>query len=290
MELKIYKPLPRFPPISLSGGRCQLNCRHCNRTYLGGMTQADTPERLLRVCRRLEAEGALGVLLSGGSDREGRLMNLRRMLPAIRRVREETNLILNVHPGLLDRETAGDLHVDFASLEIPGDETLERVFGLDATTEDYLTTYQHLVAAGVHVVPHVTVYHGREAALLETIEAPETIVVIVFSPTRGTPMAEVPPPDADMVGQVVADLRTMHPGAEIALGCMRPRRRPLREEIERAALDAGVSRMVLPARSTVETAQERGYTLTHFDACCALPQSLVQQSPALAKCASAGDC
>jgi hypothetical protein len=277
MQLKIYRPLPKFPPLSLSGGRCQLNCRHCNRTYLGGMTRADTPERLLQACRKLEVEGALGVLLSGGSDQGGRLMNLRRMLPAIRRVREETDLILNVHPGILDRETAEALEVDFASLEIPDDTTIREVFGLDATTGDYLTTYRHLMTAGIPVVPHVTVYNGREAALIETLDAPAVIVVIVFAPTRGTPMAETPPPDAEMVGRVVADLKAMHPGAEIALGCMRPKRRPLREAIERAALEAGVSRIVLPARSTVTLAQERGYTLTHLDACCALPTALEPQ-------------
>jgi hypothetical protein len=286
MHLKIYRPLPKFPPVSLSGGSCQLNCQHCNRTYLGGMTRVETPERLLDTCRRLEAEGAVGVLLSGGSDRDGRLMNLQRMLPAIRNVREETDLILNVHPGLLDRETAEGLDVDFASLEIPGDETIRQIFGLNATTEDYLATYRHLVAAGTRVVPHVTVYNGKEAALLEAIDDPAVIVVIVFSPTRDTPMADTPPPTADRVGQVVADLRTRHPGAEIALGCMRPRRRPIREQIERAALEAGVSRMVLPARSTIERAQARGDTLMHLDACCALPTAYedrirAHQSPTL---------
>jgi hypothetical protein len=274
MQLKIYRPLPKFPPVSLSGGRCRLNCRHCNRTYLSGMRPADTPERLLRTCKHLAAEGARGVLLSGGSDRDGRLMNLRAMLPAIRRIRAETDLILNVHPGILDRETAAALDVDFASLEIPSDDTIQRVFGLDATTADYLTTYRHLVGAGTRVVPHVTVYNGDEAILLAAISAPEVIVVIVFSPTRGTPMADTPPPDAKAVGRVVTDLKTMHPEAEIALGCMRPKRRPLRTEIERAALDAGVTRMVLPARSTVVAAQARGYTLTTLDACCALPTSL----------------
>ncbi len=273
-QLKVYRPLPSFPPVSLSGGQCRLNCRHCSRTYLSGMRPVDTPERLIRTCKDLEAEGALGVLLSGGSDREGRLINLRAMLPAIRRVREETGLILNVHPGLLDRETAEALDVHFASLEIPDDRTIREVFGLDATTADYLTTYRHLVAAGTRVVPHVTVYTGEEGALLEGIEAPEVIVVIVFSPTRGTPMADTPPPDADQVGRVVADLSAMHPNAEIALGCMRPRRRPLREQIERAALDAGVSRMVLPTRSTLDLARERGYPLTHLDVCCALPTDL----------------
>ncbi|MGC9523470.1 MAG: radical SAM protein [Anaerolineae bacterium] len=276
MLLKTYYPMPKFPPISLSGAQCRLSCEHCNRAYLRGMAPATTDAALYETCKRLADEGAIGVLLSGGSDRDGSILNLRDRVATIRRIKAETGLILNLHPGLMDAETAealGDV-IDFASVEIPSDETIRDVFRLDATRDDYVATYDALRAAGIRVAPHVTVYEGGEERLLEGLAPPEVVTVIVFSPTRDTPMADVTPPSASMVGDVIRGIKAAYPTTEISLGCMRPRTRDLRVAIEVAALDAGATRMVLPSRETLDLAEERGYEIARFDACCALPKSL----------------
>jgi lipoyl synthase len=283
-HLKIYTPGAKFPPISLSGTQCQLGCRHCDRAYLRGMRPASTPEALLQTCHDLKSQGAIGALLSGGSAQDGGILNLENpaMIRAILQAKDETGLIFNMHPGLMADETTRALAgaIDFVSLEIPATATIRDVFGLDATSEDYVATYHRLRDAGMHVVPHVAVYDGTEAALLATIAItphPETIVVIVFSPTRGTPMAEAPPPSPEMVGGVIQRLVAHFPETEIALGCMRPRTRELRTALELAALDAGVTRMELPSRGTLDVANQRGYRIERFDACCALPNALEDQ-------------
>ena len=273
--LKTYTPHPRFPAISLSGARCEMRCRHCNAAYLGGMLPAETPAALVKVCRRLEAEGAVGALLSGGSDRHGRILNLTEMLDAIRQVKAATALVLNLHPGLVDAETARALAVDIVSLEIPGDEVIRDVFGFNGSEADYWETYRYLADAGLTVVPHVAVYDGDEDRLLHPLAAsempaPEVIVVIVFSPTRDTPMAMVPPPTPEAVGGVIARIKTRFPESELSLGCMRPRDKGLRTEIELAALEAGATRMEIPSRETLRRAEARGYEIRAFDACCAL--------------------
>ena len=121
MHLKTYHPIPKFPPISLSGTQCQLSCQHCNREYLRGMIPAMTPETLVRTCRDLRAKGAIGALLSGGSTRDGGILNMREMREAIVQAKAETGLILNIHPGLMDEATVQALSgaIDFVSLEIP---------------------------------------------------------------------------------------------------------------------------------------------------------------------------
>jgi len=124
------------------------------------------------------------------------------------------------------------------------------------------------------VVPHITVYTGDEDELLESIEAPRIIVVIVFAPTRSTAMAATQPPSPQVVGGVVRRVRARFPDAEISLGCMRPRTRGLREAIEIAALDAGVTRIELPSHSTLSYAAAQGHTIRAYDACCALPPQL----------------
>ncbi|MGC9393297.1 MAG: radical SAM protein [Anaerolineae bacterium] len=278
MRLKTYYPLPKFPPISLSGAACNLHCAHCDATYLGGMLPADTPEALVERCRALRQNGAIGALLSGGSDTDGTLLNLAAITDAIRQAKQETGLILNLHPGLIDAATAQRLTgaVDFASLDIPSDDVIQRVLRLDATTANYIAAYHTLRAARIDVVPHVTVYNGDEAGLLQSIAAgddlPHTVVVIVFSPTRGTPLADVPAPEPEAVANVVAGIKALFPAAEISLGCMRPRTRPLREAIELAALQAGVARMELPSQKTLRYARDAGYDIVMFDACCALPE------------------
>jgi len=285
MYLKTYAPGAKFPPISLSGTQCQLGCRHCDRAYLRGMRPATTPQELLQTCRDLQRRGAIGALLSGGSSRDGGILNLENpaMIRAIRQAKDETGLILNMHPGLMSDEATRALAgaIDFVSLEIPATATIRDVFGLDATSEDYVATYHQLRDAGLHVVPHIAVYDGTEAALLDPLVSsphPETIVVIVFSPTRGTPMADAPPPSPELVGGVIRRLVARFPETEIALGCMRPRTRELRTALELAALDAGVSRMEMPSRKALEMANRRGYRIERFDTCCALPKTLEDQA------------
>jgi uncharacterized radical SAM superfamily protein len=275
MILKTYTPLPRFPAISLSGNSCELHCKHCNATYLGHMLKGDTPESLLKICRKLKKKGAVGALLSGGSDFSGQMLNLDKLLPTISKIKDETNLILNIHPGLLSRDMTRKLHVDFASLEIPSNNVIRDIYGLHLTRAHYIEVYHNLKNAGIKVIPHVSVYNGDEHHLLEGIEVPETIVVIVFSPTRNTSMAKQASPTPHMVKGVVNNLKQMFPDTEISLGCMRTRERSLRYAIEIAALEGGATRIELPSKQTIMDCPSLGFSsYVNFDACCALPNEL----------------
>ncbi|MDQ7053247.1 MAG: hypothetical protein Q9P14_10265 [candidate division KSB1 bacterium] len=61
-----------FVSISLTGTACALNCEHCQMQVLKGMLDL-TGHRggLFDLCRQLKQRGARGVLISGGSDRQG---------------------------------------------------------------------------------------------------------------------------------------------------------------------------------------------------------------------------
>lgn len=272
MFLKTYYPYPGFSPISISGDKCALKCRHCSGIYLKNMIPASTPEKLIKVCRKINENNGVGFLLSGGYDKKGRLLNLERMLNAIKKIKKETGLIINIHPGLVNKKVSEQLDVDFASVEIPSDDVVKNVFRLNAKTDDYVETYYNLKNADIDVVPHICVYSGDEHKLLENIEPPSAIVVIVFTPTKNTPMQNESVPEAKMIGNIVRNLKKMFPESEISLGCMRPRNRCIREEIEIEALKSGVSRMELPSEKTISYAKEKGYEIKRFDACCALPE------------------
>lgn len=282
-EIRFYYPLPRFPNVSVTGGGCALGCKHCGGYYLRGMEGAETPSKLKAFCTRLEADGGIGLLVSGGCDAEGRVP-LDRFLGALRWVKENTGLIVNVHTGLLDHgqaEEIGSTGVDIVSVDVVGsNETIRRVYGLSATVDDYRETLNSLKEARVpHIVPHICVGldFGKirgEATALEVARGidPELVVILGLMPTPGTAMESVKPPSAEALARAVTAARLMFPEAGVALGCMRPRIRKGR--IEELAMKAGASRLVLPSRSTIEKAEAGGFRVMHLDGCCSIPVGL----------------
>jgi len=279
--LRAYYPSSLFPPISVTGARCELNCAHCNRRYLRHMISAETPEKLYEVCVSLYERGAVGCLISGGSTREG-YVPLEPFVDAIRLVKRETDLILNVHTGLVGRELArrlAEAGVDVASLDVAGDtDTVRTIYGLNREAEDYFEALRVHVEAGIkHVVPHICIglHYGELKGEFMALEAvrrikPETLVFIVLTPTRGTRMEGAPPPDPLTVAKVIAAARLMLKDTMIILGCMRPAGM-VREKIDLLALNM-VDGIVLPAQKTIKEAERRGFMIKRLSACCAIPR------------------
>jgi hypothetical protein len=282
-EIRFYYPLPRFPNVSVTGGGCALVCKHCGGHYLKAMEGTETPSKLKAFCTRLEADSGIGLLVSGGCDAEGRVP-LDRFLDALRWVKENTGLIVNVHTGLLDKKQAeeiGSTGVDIVSVDMVGsNETIRRVYGLKATVDDYRETLNSLKEARVpHIVPHICVGldFGKirgEATALKVARGidPELVVILGLMPTPGTAMESVKPPSAEALARTVTAARLMFPEAGVALGCMRPRTG--KERIEELAMKAGASRLVLPSRSTIEKAEAGGFRVMHLDGCCSIPVDL----------------
>jgi hypothetical protein len=282
-EMRFYYPLPRFPSISVTGYRCSLNCDYCQGKYLRQMKPVETPEALKKLCQRLDREGAVGCLISGGSTPLGSVP-LEGFYDALRWAKEETGLIVNVHTGLVDRHQAEQIAatgIDIASLDLIGSgETIHRVTGLNKTPEDYLESLLLLREAGIpSVVPHICVGLNwgavkGEANALSLLKGfnPELIVILGLRPTKGTPMESVPAPKPETLAKMIAVARLMYTKTSIALGCMRPQQG--RAKAERLALMAGADRIVLPSAGTVRVAEERGLNPIHLDACCAVPRRL----------------
>ncbi len=282
-KIRFYYPLPRFPNVSVTGGVCALGCKHCGGHYLKTMNGIQTPSKLKEFCKKLETEGGIGLLVSGGCDTEGRVP-LDRFLDALRWTKENTGLIINVHTGLLDKRQAeelGSTGVDIVSVDVVGsNETIRHVYGLNATVDDYWETLNSLKEARIpNIVPHICVGldFGKirgEAAALEVAQRidPELVVILGLMPTPGTAMENVPPPSAEVVARAVAATSIMLPNAGVALGCMRSRIG--KEKIEKLAIRAGANRLVLPSRSTIENVKAIGFKVIHLDGCCAIPEDL----------------
>lgn len=283
---RAYHVWPKFPSVSMSGNSCALSCKHCNHTYLNDMQNLTEPDELLNSCRRFADEGAVGFLLSGGCDKNGAMLNLRKLLPIVKQIKKETDLVVKLHTGLVDKELAEDIvaaGVDIASVEVVGsNETIQEIFDFNATVDSYADTLQNLEAAGMpYIVPHVCIglHYGElkgEFHALEVIKNfcdPSLLVLIIFRPTKGTILEQCKIPSADDISTVVEKAKELFPDKDVSLGCIRPRAR-FREEIELAALKAGVTRMEIPSKNTLRCANEMGYTIKKIHACCALPKEL----------------
>ena len=283
---RAYHVWPKFPSVSMSGNSCALSCKHCNHTYLNDMQNLTEPDELLNSCRRFADEGAVGFLLSGGCDKNGAMLNLRKLLPIVKQIKKETDLVVKLHTGLVDKELAEDIvaaGVDIASVEVVGsNETIQEIFDFNATVESYADTLQNLEAAGMpYIVPHVCIglHYGKlkgEFHALEVVKNfcdPSLLVLIIFRPTKGTILEQCKISSADDVSTVVEKAKELFPDKDVSLGCIRPRAK-FREEIELAALKAGVTRMEIPSKNTLRCASEMGYTIKKIHACCALPKEL----------------
>ncbi|MHA1731068.1 MAG: radical SAM protein [Promethearchaeota archaeon] len=281
MKVKLYYPGRDFPSISVTGEQCSLECAHCNKKYLRGMIPAVTPGDLLEKCRELERRGSVGCLISGGCD-SGGAVPLEPFLETIRQVKEETGLVLNVHTGLLTEGVARGLAaagIDAVSFDVNLDpEVIGGVYHLDASPDDYKNAMDLLVGNGVPVVPHICVglNGGRLGMELEALRfvhdyPVDGLVFIVLIPPKNTPTSSMfVEPDPLDLGRVVAAARLQFREADISLGCMRPKTRGKRLEYERQAVLSGANQLVLPAPTTVEWLEGRGYETERYNACCAV--------------------
>jgi len=281
--IKVYHKA--FQPVSVTGLSCALNCKHCHQHYLEHMIPANNPEKLLRVCRNLSANKSPGVLLSGGSRKDG-TVPLEEFAEIIRKIKKETNLIISAHTGPVDYERAKILveaGLDIALLDVVGSaETTRSVYGVEITPDDYSKTSAALNAAGIpNISPHICVglHFGKlkgEAKALEIVSHAKvsTIAIVVVIPTKETAMADVLPPSPEDVARVISIANLMFPDTPISLGCVRPGR-DYRSSIDELAIKAGISKLAIPTTRLFEIARSQGLRIKpYYDTmCCSVDES-----------------
>ncbi len=269
----------RYPAVSLTGRDCELGCDHCRGRLLETMLPATSPAELVELGRRLAAQGQQGFLLSGGSDRRGRLP-WAEYLPAIAQVIEETGLTVTAHVARIDAPTARALKeagvrqalIDVVGAEETAREVLHLADGLAAQAE----TLAALAQAGLEVVPHIILglHGGRlkgEERALELVAGLECrrVVFVVLMPLRGTPFADREPPAPEVVARFLARARERLPAPAHHLGCARPRGR-FRAELDALAVEAGINALAIPSDAALDKARELGIEISYADTCCSL--------------------
>ena len=283
-SLKIYIPNKRFPAISITGSECSLHCEHCNKKYLDGMKPILNNLELKTYLMDLHNKDGIGVLISGGCLPDGSVPLLD-YLDSIKEIKENTNLIINAHTGLLSEETAkklAEVGVDIVSFDVNmDDDIIKNIYHLDKDMDDYKRSIGYLHKYGINIVPHICVglYYGKLHKELESIKFikesginPSLIVLIALIPPKKSKTEFVGLKPIDLA-KIISIIRFVFPQSEISLGCMRPRGN-VKVKIEKYAIEAGINRIEIPSKKTLKWAKERDPNTTYdfFSACCAIPE------------------
>ena len=282
--LKIYNPTKRFPAISITGSECALECEHCNKKYLKGMKQLVDNRTLEQFLMHLSKNNGVGALITGGCRQDGSVPLLD-FLDTIKKVKRETNLIINTHTGLLNQETAKKLanaDVDIVSFDINMDEEVVRnIYHLDIELSEYKKAIELLKKYELNIVPHICVglHYGKLNKELDSIKFikeseinPSLIVIIVLIPPKNS-MIKFDTPKPEDIAKIIAVLRFVFPKTEISLGCMRPRGK-IKIKVEKCAIKGGITRIEIPSKETLKWLKNHKSKIQFkfFSACCAIPE------------------
>lgn len=263
-----------FTPISLTGTRCSLECKHCNSHYLNHMLDG-SEGKLYPQVRLLKENGAEGILLSGGSTPEGSVptyLNTEDIL----KIKQEMNLKISAHTGIVDESHAHILsgYLDMALVDVIGsDETIHDILGIDACVRDYEDSLRALSSYGVPLAPHIIIglNNGKLGGELKALEMvskfnPEVVVMVIFIPTKGTALERVAPPAMEDVVMVITKAREMF-DVPLSLSCVRPGGR-YRSMLDMYAILAGIDRIAVPSRNAYATSRELGLNIVEIRKMC----------------------
>jgi uncharacterized radical SAM superfamily protein len=267
-----------FPSISVTGQVCALMCKHCKGKLLESLIPATTCGELLKKADILYWKGAKGILLTGGCDEFGSVP-IKTFVPAIKAIKDKTNLILIAHTGFVSCEDAKELKesgLDGIGFDVIGDmSTAREIYGLEVTEKEYLENLLAIESSGLTIFPHVCVglHFGkmkgefRALELIKTIH-PSTIIITGLMPVPGTPMARMKPEPSDFA-KVIKKAIEMFPSTPVVLGCAHSSGND-RGEIEKIAIECGAAGIATPALQTIEYARDKGFEINYYGTCCGL--------------------
>jgi len=268
-----------FLSLSVTGTSCSLNCEHCDSQLLKGMEETLTPESLFERCLDIKNQGGEGVLISGGSDSTGHVP-LGRFGQVIKRVKNDLDLQVVVHTGLVTPETAyqlADAGIDAAMLDVIGDdEVSSKVYHISDGPKKMRRSLDILEEHKIPTVPHILVglNYGQLRGEIEALHMiskgnPSAVVIIALNPVRKTAMENVTPPSPEAIGRIMSVARLGFPEIPILLGCARPMGQH-KIDTDMYAVRSGVNGIAMISQEGVDFARAQGLEPTFEDVCCSL--------------------
>ncbi|MCK5309687.1 MAG: radical SAM protein [Thermoplasmata archaeon] len=266
--MQIFWPSQNFITVSVTGHECQLMCQHCQSRFLKHMEPANTPEKLWELASETDAKG---MLISGGSDLNGAVPILP-YLDIIKNIKEELNISINLHTGLITLEDISKLAgkgIDVISFDVIGSaEALKNVYGQEVEDDYFDNALAEFKKAGLKVVPHITVGldrgndSGEENALkIIARHGPDFVVLNALMSSEGAKKATRRLIDVLRLAREILPEKTA-----IGIGCMRPRGQIVDADL---LMELGINTMALPSKDLIRQLRSLGVDIVEKDGCCA---------------------
>ena len=269
-----------FPAFSITAGACALNCDHCQKKILEPMIPATNPEMLDQKVRQLIASQDLsGFLLSGGSNKKNEIP-YDRYMPVVEQLKKDfPRMKIALHSALLDEARARAMEsagIDTVMMDVIGAQaTINEVYKLDRSVDDFEETLAALFSTSMEVTPHIVIglHYGRilgEANALDIVSRyPVTaLVLVVIMPFYAKPGTFITPSTAD-VGNIFYAAREKLPDKQLLLGCARPP--GMHKRVTDAyAIMAGLDGIAFPADGAVSVAHSIGRPFEQAHSCCSI--------------------
>jgi len=236
-----------------------------------------------------------GFLLSGGSNKKNEIPYSRYMPVVEQLKRDYPAMKIAVHSALLDEARAKEMEsagVDTVMMDVIGaQETINQVYNLDRSVDDFEQTLAALCSTSMEVTPHIVIglHYGRllgEANALEIVARYDVtaLVLVVIMPFYAKPGTFETPTTRD-VGQVFLEARALLPDKQVLLGCARPP--GMHKRVTDAyAIMAGLDGIAFPADGAVSVAHTIGRPFEQAHSCCSIELGNAQQ-PTLARTCAA---
>jgi uncharacterized radical SAM superfamily protein len=269
-----------FPAFSITAAACALNCDHCQKKILEPMIPATNPEMLDQKVRHLvETQELNGFLLSGGSNKKNEIPYSRYMPVVAQLKRDYPQMRIAVHSALLDEPRAREMEsagVDTVMMDVIGaQETINQVYNLDRSVDDFEQTLAALCSTSMEVTPHIVIglHYGQilgEANALDIVSrySVTALVLVVIMPFYAKPGTFVTPDTSD-VGRIFLEARESLPDKQVLLGCARPP--GMHKRVTDAyAIMAGLDGIAFPADGAVSVAHTIGRPFEQAHSCCSI--------------------
>lgn len=227
--------------------------------------------------RELYCNGVMGILISGGFTREGTLP-VGEYVDALQEAKKNYGFVFNAHLGLQrDRNLLTHLRdvIDVVDYEFTlSSYIINYVRGLKDTYEAYIKSLDIMLDVGLHVVPHVYIWHPdfsldilRKELLIIKDRGLREVTLLTYIPEE----RNIALPRPESLIEAVRFIRENYDG-KLYLGCMRPAK--LKPELDRSIIAEGlVERVANPYPGVLE-----GLRLKElYDACCSIPEMFLSR-------------
>ncbi len=269
-----------FKNYSITGGNCELDCKHCKKKLLDGMDIFENSKNGLdKIINGHKNNNLKGILISGGFDHDGKLP-IWEYLGIIKELKKSCpRLTILAHVGFTDYKEAvkiKDSGIDYVLVNmISGSNAIKNIYNLKNKTEkDYLETIKILEETGNITIPHIIAgidalnidSDYRAVKKLAELNIKKLVFVVLKKLSRNSDTKEFD--GYEKLTDLIIYAKESMPDTKISLGCASPSSKK-RGRFEISLIENNIDCISFPSQETISFCNEKKIPYRFEEMCCA---------------------